>query len=349
MPQTPSVGKAGSPMRPMMTRSFSEVSSLQAYSPVIPVIAQMLARECARNEGADVPKEQMALFESDMLSKIHVSDFLIRMCKYERCSPPVFVLMAVYLDRFRAATDIVVTQNNVHKLMLTASMVAAKYHDDHIFTNEHYAGIGCLTVQEINALEAIYLEKIEWSCFVHSKLFEAYKKQLSLQCQPEVPKQPREKSPAPRPNTASQPSHLAPSMVPLPPGSARESANPRGFIGSHGFRPRRPNTRTSDLLAHLTTTGPRPCSAGGLSTGSTERSAPSRSASSSSLNSAARGSGAVGARSCQATTVSPSSHGRPPVPARPASRGGEPARPASRGGEPLRRSPRGVEAPLHAH
>ncbi|OSX80361.1 hypothetical protein BU14_0053s0025 [Porphyra umbilicalis] len=52
---------------------------------------------------------------------------------------------------------------NVHRLLVAAIAVAAKVHDDEVFSNAHYAAVGGVpSVPEMNALEAYMLRVLGW-------------------------------------------------------------------------------------------------------------------------------------------------------------------------------------------
>ncbi|CAE8625639.1 unnamed protein product, partial [Polarella glacialis] len=53
---------------------------------------------------------------------------------------------------------------------------AAKFQDDVFFTNAHYAKIGGLRVDELNALERRFCQLLDWRLFVKPGEFELYRK-----------------------------------------------------------------------------------------------------------------------------------------------------------------------------
>ncbi|KAK1389015.1 Cyclin [Heracleum sosnowskyi] len=67
---------------------------------------------------------------------------------------------------------------NVHRLLVTAVMVAAKMLDDVHYNNTFYARVGGVTNLELNRLEIELLFLLNFELTVHSRVFESYCQQL---------------------------------------------------------------------------------------------------------------------------------------------------------------------------
>ena len=57
-------------------------------------------------------------------------------------------------------------------------MLAAKIYDDKYYNNQYYAIIGGIKVKELNLLEKVFLQSLEYKLFVSQQLYEQYKKRL---------------------------------------------------------------------------------------------------------------------------------------------------------------------------
>ena len=57
---------------------------------------------------------------------------------------------------------IILNSLNVHRLLITAVLIAGKFQDDCYFNNVHYAKVGGISHEEINQLEQEFLEKIQY-------------------------------------------------------------------------------------------------------------------------------------------------------------------------------------------
>ena len=62
---------------------------------------------------------------------ISIKDYLQRVAKYAACSGECFVLALVYIDRIiQSNPTFVVNSLNIHRLLITSIMLAAKFFDD---------------------------------------------------------------------------------------------------------------------------------------------------------------------------------------------------------------------------
>ena len=105
-----------------------------------------------------------------------------RINRYAGCSPECFVLALVYIDRLIARNGLALTSLNVHRVIITAVMLAAKFFDDQYYNNAYYAKVGGIPCVEINALELEMLFSCGFSLAVTSDVFERYFSELAGHC-----------------------------------------------------------------------------------------------------------------------------------------------------------------------
>lgn len=68
------------------------------------------------------------------------------MFKYVGGSPVIFVYALILIDKIQEYNeDFFMTSRNVHRLMITAVVIATKYYDDFYFKNTFYAKLGGIT------------------------------------------------------------------------------------------------------------------------------------------------------------------------------------------------------------
>lgn len=84
------------------------------------------------------------------------------------------ILSMIYVDRFLHCTGMIITSLNVHKLLLTAIMLASKFNDDAYCSNSYFAEVGCVSLDELNQMEQTFLSCICFSLFVSENLFIQY-------------------------------------------------------------------------------------------------------------------------------------------------------------------------------
>jgi len=110
-----------------------------------------------------------------------IPDYLSRLRKYFVASDECYVMALVYIDRIgKIDPAMTVCELNVHRLLVIAAMVAAKFHDDVYYSNSYYAKVGGLSLKEVNALEAKFLKMLDWHMFVDPQEYQLYN---SLVCQ----------------------------------------------------------------------------------------------------------------------------------------------------------------------
>lgn len=88
----------------------------------------------------------------------------------------------VYLDRLEAENVLLgLTEHNVHRMIITAVMIAAKVLDDRVYSNAHFARVGGMAnVQELNKLEWKMLTMLEFKTRVCQEEYISYVVQLSM-------------------------------------------------------------------------------------------------------------------------------------------------------------------------
>jgi hypothetical protein len=94
------------------------------------------------------------------------------------CSAATFIYALALLDRLQEYQAVVLHRRNIHRLLLAACVVAAKYLDDFFYKNSYYANVGGLQLAVLNTLEAEFLQLIGFRCYVDPDTFEHYLQRL---------------------------------------------------------------------------------------------------------------------------------------------------------------------------
>lgn len=128
---------------------------------------------CVVNEN-DSNKGVVTRFHSMNAPPISISDYVGRIARHVRCSNECFVLALVYIERItKLQKNFVVSILNVHRLIITAVMLAAKFSDDVYYSNKFYAQVGGVNVAEINMLEAQFLSMLNFQLYVSAIEYES--------------------------------------------------------------------------------------------------------------------------------------------------------------------------------
>lgn len=99
---------------------------------------------------------------------------MIRINKYGNFSNSVGVAAMIYIDRvLERHPEIVLTSRTVHRLLISAMLLAAKFNDDVHLGNGAFAQIGGIRTAELNRLEVSFLKLCDFSLVVSSELYAA--------------------------------------------------------------------------------------------------------------------------------------------------------------------------------
>lgn len=91
------------------------------------------------------------------------------------------MLALIYIDRLIQRNNFLLTELNVHRVVITAVLLAAKFFDDAYYNNAYYAKVGGVLTSEMNGLEVDFLFRINFSLHVSSDVFEKYRVELAAQ------------------------------------------------------------------------------------------------------------------------------------------------------------------------
>uniref|UniRef100_A0A0G4F2T4 Cyclin-like domain-containing protein n=1 Tax=Chromera velia CCMP2878 TaxID=1169474 RepID=A0A0G4F2T4_9ALVE len=117
---------------------------------------------------ADRAPGQVTKFDAVRVPQITVRDYFLRLAQYFQCSPTCHLLALVYVDRVVQSSQqgFRVDALNIHRLLVTATMVAAKFYDDKFLSNEFYAQVGGVSTREVNRLESRLLSLLDYRLVV---------------------------------------------------------------------------------------------------------------------------------------------------------------------------------------
>jgi hypothetical protein len=146
---------------------------------IVPVLACVLKQLCDRNDRLPVSGKTISKFHAQRPPAITIADYLHRIAKYALCSGECFVLALVYIDRIiQQNPTFVVNSLNIHRLLITSVMLAAKFFDDQYFNNAYYAKVGGVPAGEMNTLEVEFLFMTNFSLFVTTDTYRQYYQEL---------------------------------------------------------------------------------------------------------------------------------------------------------------------------
>lgn len=153
--------------------------STEKESPrVLLALSATLERLVQRNEKClkDLSEHRkLTIYHGLRPPNISILKYLERIHKYSNCSPSCFVVGFIFIDHLvHKQPDVPLISLNIHRLLITSTMVATKLLDDVHFNNAFYARVGGISNLELNSLEIDFLFRLDFRLQVTSNMFEGY-------------------------------------------------------------------------------------------------------------------------------------------------------------------------------
>ncbi|KAF5731534.1 cyclin-P3-1 isoform X2 [Tripterygium wilfordii] len=144
---------------------------------ILSLLSSLLERSVHKNEmqlETTSVKDVITIFHGLSAPPVSIRQYVDRIFKYSGCSPSCFVVAHIYVDRFLQQTDVRLNSLNVHRLLITSIMVAAKFTDDAFFNNAYYAKVGGVSTRELNRLEVKFLFSLDFRLQISVDTFRRY-------------------------------------------------------------------------------------------------------------------------------------------------------------------------------
>ncbi|KAK7196377.1 CYC2-like cyclin [Novymonas esmeraldas] len=119
----------------------------------------MMRMLCALHEGEPIPSSD---FHSHCVPPMSVAMYVERLSRYCACSGEALLCALVLLHAYVTHSGHPVTIFNAHRLLITSVVLGIKLRDDVYYSNIYYARIGGISAREMNKLERLFLEKLDW-------------------------------------------------------------------------------------------------------------------------------------------------------------------------------------------
>ena len=104
-----------------------------------------------------------------------IFDFMADIIILTKMEKEVVVLSLIYIERLIYNTGLLLTSRNWRRILLTSMIIASKIWDDNSFENGHFSQVFAnLGINEINTLERIFLELINYKVYVKQSEYFKY-------------------------------------------------------------------------------------------------------------------------------------------------------------------------------
>ncbi|KAA8496513.1 Cyclin-P3-1 [Porphyridium purpureum] len=176
-------------------KSLHESGSL-----MVSVVATALEVSVQACEGAYLtqhpPFEERSLlaFYSSEVPPVSIREYVDRLARYACCSPSCMIVALIFVrracERYRdrcdeasmprvsGAENELLSSHTVHRLLISAIILAAKMNDDVFYQNSFYAEIGGISVMEMNTLELEMLSLLNFRLLVDADEYTLFESAL---------------------------------------------------------------------------------------------------------------------------------------------------------------------------
>ncbi len=113
-------------------------------------------------------------FSSKTIPGIPIDYYIERIKKYSGVEDSTLVLTLIYCDKICGLNNFLIQPHNIHRLFISCCLLAIKYNEDCFYTNEYYAKVGGIDLNEMNYLERCCIELLNFDLFVDQNIYNKY-------------------------------------------------------------------------------------------------------------------------------------------------------------------------------
>ena len=118
-------------------------------------------------------------FSTKSPSNVTLQYFFGRIIKYTKIEKSTLISILIYADRMCTTSGIILNPHNIHRIILGCLLLAIKYNEDFYYTNEHYAKVGGVSLEELNQLEYFTFLLLDFNLFISDDLYQKYLKYIT--------------------------------------------------------------------------------------------------------------------------------------------------------------------------
>ena len=130
---------------------------------------------CKENDILNLDNDKRIIpFLSKKNQSLSIKKYLLRLVKYTQVESSTLIAMLIYIDRLCEINDFTINSLNIYKIIFSSLVLAIKYNEEVIFDNKFFARVGGISLSEMNFLETVYLNLINFKLYVSDEIFETY-------------------------------------------------------------------------------------------------------------------------------------------------------------------------------
>lgn len=86
--------------------------------------------------------------------------------------------MLIYIDKLCDISHLHLNNFNIHRIIVANVLLAIKYNEDDYYSNDYYAKVGGISLQEINSLEYECVKLLKHKLFIDEEFYKKYETYL---------------------------------------------------------------------------------------------------------------------------------------------------------------------------
>lgn len=154
--------------------------SKKVWNTVCHILKEIVQENKNQKTSKDLVEKQKKLsFFSKNPASVSLTSYVERILKYTHIEESTLIIALIYIDRLCEKQNLILTDNNIHRIVFCAIVLAIKYNEDDYYSNSYYSKVGGVTVSELNTFEIEFVKMIKYNCFIKSDVFDKYKIYLS--------------------------------------------------------------------------------------------------------------------------------------------------------------------------
>ena len=113
-----------------------------------------------KNYKEKLTQQKNMAFTSYNKPSLSIKDYLYRIQTYSEAEDNTIIIGLMYIDRICEHSSVILTPNNIHRIIFVYILMAIKYNEDVCFDYEFYSKIAGISMKELKVLEREYIDLI---------------------------------------------------------------------------------------------------------------------------------------------------------------------------------------------
>lgn len=124
---------------------------------------------------SDICLQKQLMFYNENIPRMSIKEYCERIVMLTHCEEGSFIASVLYVDRLCKYNNVILTLNNIHKMLFTSIIISIKYNEDQCYMDDYYAKVGGVTLLEYTQLQYEFLQLIKYNLYISEKEYETYK------------------------------------------------------------------------------------------------------------------------------------------------------------------------------